>query len=182
MIYINLQPSDRGRGGTHDPQHAHEIDFVRHGATSRNAAERCSYRQNQCIPGLLPPRSDCQDDSHNCRVQANAIASAAGAARDPTSSARASASGLRCWSLIASTRAGSVCPWCTRGTAVWRAGSYAPAKLSSMRVGGRGERIGRRCLGGGAAGQREQRQHDAASLRLGDVEKPLCDGQIRHSR
>ena len=53
MIYINLQPSDRGRGGTHGPQHADEIDFIRQGATSRNAAERCSYRQSQCIPGLL---------------------------------------------------------------------------------------------------------------------------------
>jgi hypothetical protein len=53
MIYINLQPSGRGRGRTHGPQHTDEIDVVRQGITSRNAAERCTYRQNQYILGLL---------------------------------------------------------------------------------------------------------------------------------
>jgi hypothetical protein len=53
MIYINLQPSGRGRRGTHGPQHTDEIDFVRQGVTSRNAAECCAYRQNQCMLGLL---------------------------------------------------------------------------------------------------------------------------------
>jgi hypothetical protein len=51
MIYINLQPSGRGRGGTGSPQHTD--DSIRQSVTSHNAAERRADIQNQCVPGLL---------------------------------------------------------------------------------------------------------------------------------